>query len=183
MMNSIRWQIMIIYQGSSKLTGAPYMSWQDVDTTYLYKNTLEVKLAANLEDLDFFKSFHEQVKQTQTHEWNSWTPWDWSEDMTSPLFLCRSCVSCRLTWRTCPLWWRWTTAGSWTWRRSSLMWRDSIRRFQHAAERKLRPGIRTRWRSHLADNLFWNTRRETWDYWGFFSRENLSSCWSLKQPS
>lgn len=52
------------------------MSWQDADTTYLYKNTLEDKLAATLEDPDFYKSFYEQVMQTRMHEWNSWTPWD-----------------------------------------------------------------------------------------------------------
>ncbi|XP_043103034.1 intermediate filament protein ON3 [Puntigrus tetrazona] len=33
---------------------------KDVDTTYLYKNSLEDKIAAVLEDLNFFKSFYEQ---------------------------------------------------------------------------------------------------------------------------
>uniref|UniRef100_A0A671TBY0 Keratin, type II cytoskeletal 8-like n=1 Tax=Sinocyclocheilus anshuiensis TaxID=1608454 RepID=A0A671TBY0_9TELE len=33
---------------------------KDVDTTYLYKNALEDKIAAILEDLNFFKSFYEQ---------------------------------------------------------------------------------------------------------------------------
>uniref|UniRef100_A0A672M4L0 Keratin, type II cytoskeletal cochleal-like n=1 Tax=Sinocyclocheilus grahami TaxID=75366 RepID=A0A672M4L0_SINGR len=33
---------------------------KDVDTTYLYKNALEDKIAVILEDLNFFKSFYEQ---------------------------------------------------------------------------------------------------------------------------
>ncbi|XP_016396231.1 keratin, type II cytoskeletal cochleal-like [Sinocyclocheilus rhinocerous] len=36
------------------------MQDKDVDTTYLYKNALEDKIAVILEDLNFFKSFYEQ---------------------------------------------------------------------------------------------------------------------------
>lgn len=59
----------------------------------------------------------------------------------------RSCVNFRMRFRTRLSWCRWTTADSWTWRGSLLMWRASMKKYQHAAVKKLRTGTRARWRS------------------------------------
>lgn len=114
------------------------------------KVELEAKLESLSDEINFLRQIYEEVNLPMTLFFSFELLVYGIITHYFPLsLLCRRSVSFSHRSRTPPWWWRWTTAGSWTWTQSWLRSALSMRTLPTAAVLRLKHGTRRRYGSFL----------------------------------